>query len=382
MWNTRLYVLDPFLRPATTGELYIAGPQLALGYHGRLALTADRFVADPFGSPGERMYRTGDRVQRLPSGALRYLGRVDQQVKIRGNRVEPGEVEARLRRTPEVADAAVVARADGPGGVRLVAYVVPAGPLDVDALRAGLAAALPEPMVPSAFVTLDALPRTPSGKPDRAALPAPEASRAAARAPRTERERLLCAAIAGVLGLPEVGPDDDFFALGGDSILSIAVSSRARAAGLEVSPRDVFAHRTPAALAAAAGTPSVSEVSDAPLVTLTEDEAATVRRASPVPVADIWPLSRSRRACTSTPATTPAASTSTPRRRRSTSSAASTPAGCAPPAPPCSTPTRASGPASPATASARRCSSSARPSTYHCPRWTCPRCRRTSATSS
>ncbi|GAA4449301.1 non-ribosomal peptide synthetase [Phytohabitans houttuyneae] len=291
VWNTRLYVLDPFLRPATTGELYIAGPQLALGYHGRAALTADRFVADPFGGPGERMYRTGDRVRRLPDGALEYLGRADQQVKIRGNRVEPGEVEARLRRHAGVTDAAVLARADGPGGLRLVAYLVPAGPLDLEGLRSDLAAALPEPMVPSAFVTLDALPRTPNGKLDRAALPAPEATRAAARAPRDDRERLLCATVAEVLGLPEVGPDDDFFALGGDSILSIAVSSRARAAGLSVSPRDVFAHRTPAALAAAAGAPSAAEVSGAPLVALTGDEMATVRRASPVPVADIWPLS-------------------------------------------------------------------------------------------
>jgi amino acid adenylation domain-containing protein/non-ribosomal peptide synthase protein (TIGR01720 family) len=291
VWNTRLYVLDPFLQPATTGELYVAGPQLALGYHGRTGLTADRFVADPYGGPGTRMYRTGDRVRRLPDGALEYLGRADQQVKIRGNRVEPGEVEARLRRSPGVGDAAVVARTDGPGGLRLVAYVVPAGALDVAAVRAGLAAALPEPMVPSAFVVLDALPRTPNGKLDRAALPAPEASRTSSRAPRDDRERLLCAAVAAVLGLPEVGPDDDFFALGGDSILSIAVSSRARAAGLEVSPRDVFAHRTPAALAAAAGAPAAPGTNGGPLVTLTGDELATVRRASPVPVADVWPLS-------------------------------------------------------------------------------------------
>ena len=290
VWNARLYVLDPFLRPATTGELYIAGPQLALGYHGRVGLTADRFVADPYGGPGERMYRTGDRVRRRPDGALEYLGRADQQVKIRGNRVEPGEVEARLRQAPGVSDAAVVARGGGPGGLRLVAYVVP-GTVDVAALRDGLAAALPEPMVPSAFVTLDALPRTPNGKLDRAALPAPEASRAASRAPANERERLLCAAVAEVLGLPEVGPDDDFFALGGDSILSIAVSSRARAAGLEVSPRDVFAHRTPAALASAAGQPAMGETDGGPLVTLTGEEHATVRRASPVPVADVWPLS-------------------------------------------------------------------------------------------
>ncbi|MGN9906763.1 amino acid adenylation domain-containing protein [Phytohabitans sp. LJ34] len=303
VWNTRLYVLDPFLRPATTGELYIAGPQLALGYHDRLGLTAGRFVADPYGEPGERMYRTGDRVRRRPDGALEYLGRADQQVKIRGNRVEPGEVEARLRRAPGVTDAAVVARADGPGGVRLVAYV--AGPADVAVLRDELAAVLPEPMVPGAFVALDTLPRTPNGKLDRAALPAPDATRAVSRAPRNDRERLLCAAVADVLGLPEVGPDDDFFALGGDSILSIAVSSRARTAGLEVSPRDVFAHRTPAALAEAAapapqegsplgvpaGTGQPSWETGGPLVTLSDDELATVRRASPVPVADVWPLS-------------------------------------------------------------------------------------------
>ncbi|MEH1125248.1 amino acid adenylation domain-containing protein [Micromonospora sp. CPCC 206061] len=294
VWNTWLYVLDGALRPATIGELYIAGVQLARGYHGRPGVTADRFVADPFGGPGERMYRTGDRVRRRPDGTLEYLGRADQQVKIRGNRVEPGEVEARLRAEPGVAEAAVVARTDGPGGAWLVGYAVPESGATVDAetLRAALAATLPAPMVPSALVLLDALPRTPSGKVDRAALPAPVAERAAARAPRDGREQILCQVFGEVLGVEDVGVADDFFALGGDSILSIAVASRARAAGLEVGPREVFTHRTPAALAAFAATAGAeNQALGRPLVTLTAEELDRVRRVCGGPLDEVWPLS-------------------------------------------------------------------------------------------
>jgi amino acid adenylation domain-containing protein/non-ribosomal peptide synthase protein (TIGR01720 family) len=294
VWNTRLYVLDGALRPATTGELYIAGVQLARGYHSRPGVTADRFVADPFGGPGERMYRTGDLVRRRADGTLEYLGRADQQVKIRGNRVEPGEVEARLRAEPGVAEAAVVARADGPGGVRLVGYAVPQPDttVDAEALRAALAATLPAPMVPSALVLLDALPRTPSGKVDRAALPAPVAERAATRAPRDERELLLCQVYGEVLGLDDVGVAEDFFALGGDSILSIAVASRARAAGLEIGPREVFTHRTPAALAALAATAEVEGAAlERPLVALTAEELDRVRRVCGGALDEVWPLS-------------------------------------------------------------------------------------------
>ncbi|GAA2015700.1 hypothetical protein GCM10009799_49830 [Nocardiopsis rhodophaea] len=295
--NTRLYVLDACLRPVAPGvpgELYLAGVQLARGYHRRPELTADRFVADPFGAPGDRMYRTGDLVRRRADGALEYLGRTDRQIKIRGNRIEPGEVEAALTATTGVDRAAVVAR----DGV-LTAYIVPARgdhDLDPDVLRADLADRLAAPMVPSAFVVLDDLPLTPSGKLDAAALPAPAAAApTSARGPRDDRERQLCAIFADVLGLPEVGIDDDFFMLGGDSITSIGVSSKARAAGLEISPRDVFGHTTPAALAAAVaaegGAPEAG-ADDAPAAfTLTPEETARVEELSPTPVEDIWPLS-------------------------------------------------------------------------------------------
>ncbi|MGW0697975.1 amino acid adenylation domain-containing protein [Streptomyces sp. NPDC002867] len=257
VWNTRLYVLDRCLRPVAEGEpgeLYIAGAQLARGYHGRAALTAERFVADPFGGPGGRMYRTGDMVQFSGDGVLTYLGRTDHQVKIRGNRVELGEIEARLRDEPAVAEAVVVARDDERGVKQLVAYLVPAAgarDLDTEAVRAALSDSLPAPMVPSHFVRLDALPLTPGGKTDLKALPAPEAPRRSRHASAREGcEQQLCGIFAEVLGIDGVDADEDFFVLGGDSILSMAVSSRARKAGLPVTPRDVFEHRTPAALAA------------------------------------------------------------------------------------------------------------------------------------
>ncbi|WP_338051255.1 amino acid adenylation domain-containing protein [Pseudonocardia acidicola] len=303
VWNTRLHVLDPCLRPVADGmpgELYLAGVQLARGYHARPGLTADRFVADPERA-GERMYRTGDVVRRRPDGALEYLGRSDQQVKVRGNRIELGEIEAALTGLPEVARAAVVARRDSAAHT-LVAYVVPAagaarGPgappatPDPALLRAALAAALPEPMVPSAFVLLDDLPLTPSGKLDRAALPAPLAPVPAGpvREPRTDPERVLCAVFAEVLGVPGIGVDDDFFALGGDSISSISVSSRARRAGLPVAPQDVFTGRTPAGIAALAGAADAPAAAALPAVG--EAELDQVRRVSPVPVAEVWPLS-------------------------------------------------------------------------------------------
>ncbi|QEU77651.1 non-ribosomal peptide synthetase [Streptomyces subrutilus] len=273
VWNTRLHVLDRYLRPVAAGEpgeLYVAGAQLARGYHARRALTAERFVADPFGGPGERMYRTGDLVQFNADGVLTYLGRTDHQVKIRGNRVELGEVEARLRSESAVGEAVVVARADERGVTRLVAYLVPADAaagLDAEAVRASLTASLPAPLVPSHFVSLDALPLTAAGKTDLAALPAPEARRAArpagAGSPEDRAQRLRVI-FADVLGLDEVGADEDFFVLGGDSILSMSVSARARKAGLTVTPRAVFEHRTPAALAAAAGTAGAAAAAPAP----------------------------------------------------------------------------------------------------------------------
>ncbi|MFG2026730.1 amino acid adenylation domain-containing protein [Streptomyces sp. NPDC048825] len=289
VWNTGLRVLDSCLRPVpegTPGELYLTGIQLARGYHARPGLTAERFVADPYGAPGERMYRTGDLVRRRADGSVEYLGRTDRQVKIRGNRIELGEIEAALTRGPGVAQAAVTV-----AGSALIAYVVPtrdARPEPAE-LQAALAESLPAPMVPGAYVVLDALPLTPSGKLDRAALPAPQTVRAQARAPRDERERALTEIFAAVLKLDDVGIDDDFFMLGGDSITSIGVSSRARSAGLELNPRDVFEHRTPAALAAAA-VPVAAARTLTSAFSLTAEETERVHRLSPYPVEDIWPL--------------------------------------------------------------------------------------------
>ncbi|MFJ4102811.1 non-ribosomal peptide synthase/polyketide synthase [Amycolatopsis japonica] len=247
VWNTRLHVLDGCLRPVpdgVAGELYLAGVQLARGYHGRPGLTAERFVADPFGEPGQRLYRTGDLVRRRADGEIEYLGRTDRQVKIRGNRIELGEIEAVLVAQPRVTAATVVAK-DG----ALVGYV--AGNADPESLRTAIGAALPTPMVPQAFVVLDEFPLTPNGKLDVRALPAPESDRTEA-VPGNDQERELARIFADVLGLETVGADGDFFLLGGDSISSIAVSSRARRAGFELSPKDVFELRTPAALAASA----------------------------------------------------------------------------------------------------------------------------------
>ncbi|MGH3946770.1 MAG: amino acid adenylation domain-containing protein, partial [Pseudonocardiaceae bacterium] len=269
--NQQAYVLDDRLQPVAVGvagELYMAGAQVVRGYLERPGLTAVRFVADPFGPPGARMYRTGDRVRWTAEGLLEYLGRADEQVKIRGFRIEPGEIETALLGHPQVGEAAVVARADGPGPKRLVAYVVAAagGPAPAAGeLRTLLADSLPDYMVPAAFVSLDALPLTRNGKLDRKALPAPAsgvARSAGYLAPRTEPEAVLAGIWAEVLRVDRVGVDDNFFELGGDSILSIQVVSRARQAGLGVLPRDVFTHPTVAGMAASvsgAAAPTMAE---------------------------------------------------------------------------------------------------------------------------
>ncbi|MBB5803971.1 amino acid adenylation domain-containing protein/non-ribosomal peptide synthase protein (TIGR01720 family) [Saccharothrix ecbatanensis] len=240
--GTEVRVLDADLRPAAEGELYVTGVGLARGYLRRPGLTAQRFVADPFGRPGARMYRTGDVVRTRDDGQLEFVGRADHQVKIRGFRVEPGEIEALLRRQPGVEHAVVVAR-DEPK--RLVAYVVG----ETSGLREHLAARLPDYLVPSAFVALDAFPLTPNGKLDRAALPAPVVGTVAEGyvEPRTPAERRVAEVWSDVLGVPHVGALDDFFALGGDSIL--AVRALSRLGGLPV--RAMFDHRTVAALAEA-----------------------------------------------------------------------------------------------------------------------------------
>ncbi|MFE7184588.1 non-ribosomal peptide synthetase [Streptomyces erythrochromogenes] len=251
--GTRAHVLDEHLNPVppgVPGELYLAGAGLARGYLGRPALTAERFVADPF-APGRRMYRTGDLVRRTRDGDLAYLGRTDQQVKIRGFRIEPGEIEHVLTRHPRILAATVTVHDDGTAGPRLVAHVVPDGPLDRAELRAFAAESLPGHMVPAAFVPIDALPLTASGKVDRHALPAPDfRTPATGRAPRTPEEEQLCGLFAEVLGLP--GPvcvDDGFFDLGGHSLLAMKLLGRIRTAlGADLGMRALFEAPTVAAL--------------------------------------------------------------------------------------------------------------------------------------
>ncbi|MGW4204344.1 amino acid adenylation domain-containing protein [Streptomyces sp. NPDC004726] len=299
------FVLDAFLRPVEpglVGELYVAGAGLARGYWGQAGLSAERFVACPF-VPGERMYRTGDLVRWTDDGALVFVGRADAQVKIRGFRVELGEVEAVLAAHPSVAQAVVTVREDTPGERRLVGYVVPEDPdgVEPDAVRAHAAGLLPQPMVPAAVCALDALPVTRNGKVDRAALPAPDfAGRVTGRAPRTPAEAALCELFAAILKLDEVGADDSFFALGGDSIMAMQLAAQARRAGLLCTAQDVFENETPAALATVAtlteaARPTGHEEPGAsdtgPLLTdLAPNELARLRAERPGLV-DVWPLS-------------------------------------------------------------------------------------------
>ncbi|WP_431236965.1 amino acid adenylation domain-containing protein [Mycolicibacterium aichiense] len=245
------FVLDTWLQPVPTGvvgELYVAGAGLADGYVGRPSLAATRFVACPFGGPGARMYRTGDLMYWGTDGQLRYVGRADKQVKIRGYRIELGEIQAALSELDGVREAAVIAREDRPGDKRLVGYAT--GAVDATALRTALSERLPAYMVPTAIVVMDALPLTVNGKLDTRALPAPEYQDAESyRAPADAVEEILAAIYAQVLGLERVGVDESFFELGGDSILSMQVVARARAAGVLCRPRDLFVEQTVARLA-------------------------------------------------------------------------------------------------------------------------------------
>ncbi len=313
IWNTRMYVLDAAGEPVpvgVTGELFIGGVQVARGYLNRDELTAERFVRDPF-TPGGRMYRTGDLGRWLADGSIEYLGRNDFQVKIRGFRIELGEIETRLAEHAEIREAVVLAREDAPGEKRLVAYYVAPRALEVDALRAHLLEALPEHMVPAAYVWLERMPLTPNGKADRKALPAPDAGAFAAReyeAPLGETEQALAAVWAELLGVERVGRRDNFFELGGHSLLAVTLIERMRERGLRAEVRALFATPTLAELAAAVGgAPREVEVPAnlipagcaaitpemLPLVALTQAEIASVVAGVPggaENVQDIYPL--------------------------------------------------------------------------------------------
>ncbi|MER7697971.1 amino acid adenylation domain-containing protein [Streptomyces sp. NPDC096095] len=264
--NTQLYVLDDELRPVPVGvggELYVGGLLLGRGYVGAPGLTATRFVANPFASDGSRLYRTGDLARYAPDGSLDFLGRADNQIKIRGMRLEIEDVEAGLAEHPGVRHTCVVAKKNTAGGTYLVGYVIPSSDtpkLSADEVRTWAAAHLVAYMVPTHLVVLTEFPLTANGKIDRNALPEPSVGAGAVVAPVTEKERLVCEAVAAVLRLDEVGVDQDFFQLGGDSILAISLLGALRDVGLHVSARQIFTHTVVGALAAVASRESVAAV--------------------------------------------------------------------------------------------------------------------------
>ncbi|XUM02606.1 amino acid adenylation domain-containing protein [Streptomyces venezuelae ATCC 10712] len=264
--NTQLYVLDDELRPVPVGvggELYVGGFLLGRGYVGAPGLTASRFVANPFADDGSRLYRTGDLARFAPDGSLDFLGRADNQVKIRGMRLELEDVEAGLAEHPDVRHTCVVAKKNSAGGTYLVGYVIPAASaadLKADQVKAWATANMVEYMVPTHVVVMREFPLTPNGKLDRRALPEPEVVTGSFVRPSTDEERLVCAAVASVLRLEEVGVDQDFFQLGGDSILAISLLSALREAGLYVTAGQIFGNSVLGALAAVAGREDVNGV--------------------------------------------------------------------------------------------------------------------------
>ncbi|MEW1612958.1 MULTISPECIES: amino acid adenylation domain-containing protein [unclassified Streptomyces] len=283
--NTQLYVLDDELRPVPVGvggELYVGGLLLGRGYVGAPGLTASRFVANPFAADGSRLYRTGDLARYAPDGSLDFLGRADNQIKIRGMRLEIEDVEASLAEHPRVRHTCVVARKNSAGGTYLVGYVIPATggeELTADEVRAWATTHMVEYMVPAHLVVLAEFPLTANGKIDRTALPepAPATGTGTVVAPATDNERLVCAAVAAVLRVDEVGVDQDFFQLGGDSILAISLLSALREAGLHVTARQIFTHSTVGALAAVASRDEASTVDHADTATGTVEGSPIVQ---------------------------------------------------------------------------------------------------------
>jgi acyl-CoA synthetase (AMP-forming)/AMP-acid ligase II/acyl carrier protein len=280
--NTRVYLLDGWLRPVplgVAGELCLAGEGLARGYRGRPDLTAESFIPDPF-SAGERLYRTGDLARRLPSGAIEFLGRIDHQVKIRGHRIELGEVEAALAALPDVESCVAAVRPDEHGDDRLVAYVVakPGGALDPAGLRSLLETGLPASMIPSVFVVLPELPLDPNGKIDRRALPEPSPSaRAGFTPPRTPLEEEVARIWGEILGVGRIGIDDSFWELGGHSLLATRALARlADAFGVEVPLQTLFLAPTLGAFSTALGEAVLAAMSDDEIdsVLLEEEEVS------------------------------------------------------------------------------------------------------------
>jgi amino acid adenylation domain-containing protein len=300
--NTQLYVLDPHLQPVpmgVNGELHIGGVGLARGYRNRAELTAERFIPDPFSDePVARLYKTGDVARMRTKGQIEILGRLDHQVKIRGFRIELGEIEACISEHPQVREVVVVGREDVPGRKQLIAYVVPRngapvagaspgmGPL-IPELRGFLEPKLPDYMIPAFFEELSALPRTPNGKINRRALPTPHTQSTLPNrpyvAPRDPLEVKLTEIWGQVLGRDRVGIEDNIFEIGGDSLLIFRIAVRAKEAGLPITVRHFFQHRTIAGVVAGMETANPSPSSEAPLPVITAVSRAAFRRPQPVP---------------------------------------------------------------------------------------------------